>query len=44
MELYLDTADVAAVRRWSRILPLAGHVPTTNQTVAELARRSRQGV
>ncbi|OCL33796.1 dehydrogenase [Tessaracoccus lapidicaptus] len=27
-----------------RILPLAGHVPTTNQTVAELARRSRQGV
>ncbi|MFQ1880324.1 fructose-6-phosphate aldolase [Aeromonas veronii] len=31
MELYLDTADVAAVRRWSRILPLAG--VTTNPSI-----------
>ncbi|MHA6510905.1 alpha-ketoacid dehydrogenase subunit alpha/beta [Tessaracoccus sp. Z1128] len=27
-----------------RILPLKGHVPTTNQTNAELARRSRMGL
>ncbi|MNG98552.1 Fructose-6-phosphate aldolase 1 [compost metagenome] len=32
MELYLDTADVAAVRRWSRVLPLAG--VTTNPSIA----------
>lgn len=31
MELYLDTADVTAVRRWSRILPLAG--VTTNPSI-----------
>ncbi|MGL5287104.1 MAG: fructose-6-phosphate aldolase [Aeromonas sp.] len=31
MELYLDTADVAAVRRWARILPLAG--VTTNPSI-----------
>lgn len=31
MELYLDTADVAAVRRLSRILPLAG--VTTNPSI-----------
>ena len=27
-----------------RVLPLKGHVPTTNQTDAEIARRSRQGL
>lgn len=27
-----------------RVLPLKGHVPTTNQTNAEIARRSRQGL
>lgn len=31
MELYLDTADVDAVRRWARILPLAG--VTTNPSI-----------
>ena len=27
-----------------RILPLAGHIPATNQTTGEIARRQRQGV
>ena len=27
MELYLDTADVAAVARLARIFPLAGVIP-----------------
>lgn len=31
MELYLDTADVAAVKRLARILPLAG--VTTNPAI-----------
>ncbi|ALP41528.1 fructose-6-phosphate aldolase [Aeromonas schubertii] len=35
MELYLDTADLAAVRRWARILPLAG--VTTNPSIVARA-------
>ena len=31
MELYLDTADVAAVKRLARVLPLQG--VTTNPTI-----------
>ncbi len=27
-----------------RVLPLAGHVVSTNQTVAEMMRRNRKGV
>lgn len=38
MELYLDTADVAAVQRLARIMPLAG--VTTNPSIVAREKRS----
>ena len=38
MELYLDTADVAAVKRLARVLPLAG--VTTNPSIIASGRKS----
>ena len=38
MELYLDTADISAVKRLSRILPLQG--VTTNPSIIAKARTS----
>src|SRR5471032_833262 len=38
MELYLDTADVGAVKRLSRILPLQG--VTTNPSIVAKERKS----
>lgn len=42
MELYLDTADVNAVKRLARILPLAG--VTTNPSIVAASRQSPENV
>ena len=43
-EEYFPQVDWLIDAIHERVLPLAGHVPTTNQTTAELARRSRLGL
>ncbi len=43
-ELFFPQAEWIIDAIHERILPLDGHVPTSNQTEGELARRSRRGV
>ncbi len=43
-DLFFPQADWIVDTIHERILPLKGHVPTSNQTLGELSRRSRFGV
>ncbi len=43
-DLFFPQADWIVDAIHERILPLKGHVPTSNQTLGEMSRRSRYGV